>query len=273
MGTYAAHPRDRQRHLLRAAAGQAVELDDGRSRASRKHGPQTALSSRLLPGLPTLKTRCPSSQAPPQSSKTLGTWSTPGHGGTRPSLSTQGSCPKAVLSVTKHIQPKCMTWVPLRDPTGAWSAAQGKRGGRPTFTASPGVTPEDTVLLLDEVTAQDNVLPPLGILPAHSVGWGKRTGPEHPRDHPLAHHAHRQPGGGPAGVFREMPQKRSVSTLGSPALGATAQREHRVTLEASMGSSIARAGDKLGGPLWGGTGWQEQGVPHPSPPWAPVPTW
>lgn len=41
---------------------------------------------------------------------------------------------------------------------------------RTTFTAAPHITPEDTVLLLDEVPAQDDVLPPLGILPAHSAG-------------------------------------------------------------------------------------------------------
>lgn len=58
------------------------------------------------------------------------------------------------------------------DPLGltdAWSADGAGAGGNTTFSPSPGVTPEDAVLLLDEMPTQDNVLPPLCIFSAHSV--------------------------------------------------------------------------------------------------------
>lgn len=51
-----------------------------------------------------------------------------------------------------------------------------------TFSTSPGVAPEDAVLLLDEVPTQDNVLPPLCIFSAHSVEesqGGIASGPRH----------------------------------------------------------------------------------------------
>lgn len=71
------------------------------------------------------------------------------------------------------------------DPLGlteAWSTGFDRDGcwGRhinTTFSASSGVAPEDAVLLLDEVSTQDDVLPPLCIFSAHSVeeSWGSRA--------------------------------------------------------------------------------------------------
>lgn len=60
---------------------------------------------------------------------------------------------------------------PTRLPA-RWPGAlrPGAPQGGATFAASPGVAPEDAVLLLDEVPAQDDVLPPLRVLSAHSAG-------------------------------------------------------------------------------------------------------
>lgn len=60
------------------------------------------------------------------------------------------------------------------DPRGLTDARSADGAGwgpedNTTFSASPGVAPEDAVLLLDEMPTQDNVLPPLCIFSAHSV--------------------------------------------------------------------------------------------------------
>ena len=68
-------------------------------------------------------------------------------------------------------------------------------GGGGTFTSPAGVAPEDTVLLFDEMPAQNDVLPLLRVLPAHparswpSAPWAQRTvmpppGPHHPPQPP-----------------------------------------------------------------------------------------
>lgn len=58
----------------------------------------------------------------------------------------------------------------------------GVRQDSTTFSTSPGVAPEDAVLLLDEVPTQDDVLPPLCIFSAHSVEESRgsiASGPGH----------------------------------------------------------------------------------------------
>lgn len=55
------------------------------------------------------------------------------------------------------------------------SPGLGRAEGRGTFTAPSGVAPENAMLLLDEVPAQDDVLPSLRILPAHSGEEGQAT--------------------------------------------------------------------------------------------------
>lgn len=89
------------------------------------------------------------------------------------------------------------------EPGGPTPAVLGRggAGGGHTFTAPSGVAPEDAVLLLDEVPAQDYVLPLLCAFPAHSVCVVRSSAPAKPRAprrHPLACLVPLQPPGCPA---------------------------------------------------------------------------
>lgn len=82
------------------------------------------------------------------------------------------------MAATLYLQGSAHQATPMRHPPASLHPAgripprPGAPRGGATFAASPGVAPEDTVLLLDEVPAQDDVLSPLRVLSAHSAGDG-----------------------------------------------------------------------------------------------------
>lgn len=177
----------------------------------------------------------------------------------------------------------------------------GAPQGGATFAASPGVAPEDAVLLLDEVPAQDDVLPPLRVLSAHSAGErgavSVPTVPPRPQGlqgHPAwylwetlkAHGRHRTrpnaagpgraawPGGrqrGPGEHGQAAPQPHRPTPdapPGEPILDVVqeALRHQRVLVQVDK---MRRLGGIGGSPLLQGAGAQHRLPAWPLSPWAP----